>query len=458
MSKKLLILLLLFSLISTKSFSQPKRVELSVKQSIGSTVRLARYVGKNVVEVDSMRLSSSGICHFLLAEHAPMGLYRISVGKGASFDFLVTDEHEYAFETYSFAIEDSLKVIRSLDNKYFLEFRKLKQSAEQRMWLIESLRKFYGKESMFAQMLLDEYKRIGFELFVTGNDLALKVANSFVSSAIRMELTPFVVVATNECSYKKEQADMWWVGIDLSNPDVRNLPRFTTRLWDYLENLICEGSYSKEEQDSVFTTYLQKLFALPMHDSVRENMVNSLCRGFAESDYYGVISFLDSKRRSGECRELDEPDLKVKLQLEHELLPGKKAFDFKVKPFDQKKSFPLSKSSAMYTLVVFWSVWCPHCTESLPQIFSIYKDFAAKGFNVVAVCIDEEDDAFRDFCQKNGLAWRNMRIPLSSGNKVLLKYNVDETPKMFLIDKTLTIISRPSTPEHLRAALNRISW
>lgn len=457
MSKKLLILLLL-SFVSSISFAQPKRVELTVKQPIGSTVRLARYVGKNVVEVDSMRLSSTGSCNFVLPAHAPKGLYRISVGKGASFDFLLTDEPEYVFETYSFAIEDSLKVIRSVDNKFYLEFRKLKQSAEQRMWLIESLRKFYDRESMFAQMLMDEYKRIGFELYVAGNDLALKAANPLVSSVIRMDLTPFVVVATNECSYKKEQADVWWVGIDLSNPDVRNLPRFTTRLWDYVENLLCEGSYSKEEQDSVFAAYLQKLFAISMHDSVRAAMVNSLCRGFAESDYYGVVSLLDSKRRSGECKELDEPELKIKLQLEQELMPGKKAYDFKVKPFDQKKSFLLSKSSARYTLVVFWSVWCPHCTESLPQIYSIYKDFSTKGFDVVAICIDDEDDAFRDFCQKNGLTWRNMRIPLSSENKVLIKYNVDETPKMFLIDKKLTIISRPSTPEHLRAALNRVSW
>lgn len=449
-----LILLTAITAITLTSKAQVK-ISIQVHQPIGSMAKLSRYEGKTQVEIDSCRPNANGIYTFNIPETSPKGIYKVNIGKGSSFDLLVANDSLIRFETYSFAIEDSLKVIQSNDNEIFINFRRLRQNAEQRMWLIESLRKYYPEPSMFSQMLDNELQRIAFNLYLQGNNLASKASSTLVSSAIRLELTPQVVAQGDECSMKKELSDAWWQGIDLTNPDIRFLPKLTPRLWDYLENLLCEGSYTKEQQDSVLSEYIQKLFSLPMHTDVKVFILNSLCNGFAESDYYLVISNLKELSENSICPVFNEPELKAKLILEAELMPGKKAFDFTFKPVGQKKSFKLSNSTSKYTLVVFWSVWCPHCTESIPQIYNTYKQYQGKGFDVVAICIDDEEDAFRDFIVQNGLNWKNIRIPYDSKSKVILKYNVDETPKMFLVDRKLNIVSRPSTPEHIRVFLEK---
>ena len=452
--KQRLILLTALTTISIACAAQVK-VNIKVNQSIGSMAKLSLYEGKSQVEIDSCKPTPEGIYIFTIPATSPKGIYRLTIGKGASFDFIVAADSTISFETFSFAIEDSLKVNQSTDNEIFINFRKLRREAEQKMWLLESLRKYYAEPSMFSQMLMDEYQRTGLNLYIQGSNLASKATSSMVSTAIRLELTPQVFVQGDECFQKKALSDVWWHGIDLTNGDVRFLPNLSDRLWDYLENLLCEGKYTKEEQDSVLSEYIHKLFNLPMHPDVRSMLLNSLCNGFAESDYYNVISTLQQLSTTSPCPVFNDPELKARLNLESELLPGKKAFDFTFTPLGQKKSLKLSRNTSKFTLILFWSVWCPHCIESLPLIYEIYRQFNGIGFDVIAVCIDVEDDAYRNLVRQNGLDWKNTRIPYDTNNKVILKYNVDETPKMFLIDSMLNIVSRPSTPSHVKVFLQK---
>ena len=82
------------------------RVELKVHQSIGSTAIVSRYEGKNQIEVDSCKPTPDGVYTFSVPADTPKGIYKVSVGKGASFDFIVSTDTIVRFETYSFAVED----------------------------------------------------------------------------------------------------------------------------------------------------------------------------------------------------------------------------------------------------------------------------------------------------------------------------------------------------------------
>ena len=111
-------------------------IELKVKQSIGSKAKLSRFVGKEIEVVDSCRSNEDGIYKFTLPSIANQGLYRMVVGKQSSFDFIVANEPEIKFETVVFAVEDSLKVLVSKENKVFIEYSKLKRSSEQHLWML----------------------------------------------------------------------------------------------------------------------------------------------------------------------------------------------------------------------------------------------------------------------------------------------------------------------------------
>lgn len=46
-------------------------------------------------------------------------------------------------------------------------------------------------------------------------------------------------------------------------------------------------------------------------------------------------------------------------------------------------------------LVNIWATWCAPCREEIPSLQALYRDFAPRGFKVVAVSVDEGADAPR---------------------------------------------------------------
>ena len=89
-------------------------------------------------------------------------------------------------------------------------------------------------------------------------------------------------------------------------------------------------------------------------------------------------------------------------------------------------------------------------------MISIYNDYKAKGFEIVAISIDQEVDQWKKFVADKQFPWINMQIKAEYDNPIIIKYNVDETPKMFLVDKNLKIVSRPSSAEQLRLKLKKL--
>ncbi len=44
-------------------------------------------------------------------------------------------------------------------------------------------------------------------------------------------------------------------------------------------------------------------------------------------------------------------------------------------------------------LVNIWATWCAPCREEIPSLEALYRDFAPRGFKIVAVSVDEGADA-----------------------------------------------------------------
>jgi len=113
----------------------------------------------------------------------------------------------------------------------------------------------------------------------------------------------------------------------------------------------------------------------------------------------------------------------------------------------------LSNSGANYTLVLFWASWCPHCIHELPIIEKIFDNFKSKGFGIIGISVDYDRSEYAKFIKTYKVDWPNSFADQSWQNDICLRYNVTGTPKMVLVDKNLTIISKPTTPEQLEAKL-----
>jgi peroxiredoxin len=53
-------------------------------------------------------------------------------------------------------------------------------------------------------------------------------------------------------------------------------------------------------------------------------------------------------------------------------------------------------------LVNFWATWCAPCVEEMPMLSQLQRDYAARGFSVVGIALDEPLRA-REFAEELGI-------------------------------------------------------
>jgi len=80
--------------------------------------------------------------------------------------------------------------------------------------------------------------------------------------------------------------------------------------------------------------------------------------------------------------------------------------DFWPRRFEQPGGGELAVQSfrGQPLLLNFWATWCPPCVEELPMIEAFWRDHAAKGFQVLALAIDQPSSV-RRFLEKQPLSF-----------------------------------------------------
>jgi peroxiredoxin len=86
----------------------------------------------------------------------------------------------------------------------------------------------------------------------------------------------------------------------------------------------------------------------------------------------------------------------------------------------------------------FWATWCPPCRKEMPDLESLYKQFASQGLLVLGVS-DDDPDKVREFVQKQGTTYPVLLDPGSRVNHLL---HIEGIPKTFVFDREGKIVSQ----------------
>lgn len=93
----------------------------------------------------------------------------------------------------------------------------------------------------------------------------------------------------------------------------------------------------------------------------------------------------------------------------------------------------LPDCSGKVLLIDFWASWCGPCAQSFPAMESLQKKYAEQGFQIVAISVDEKQQAMEKFLKKTPASFAVVR---DASQKLVEKAGVSTMPGSFLVDQT----------------------
>jgi peroxiredoxin len=107
-------------------------------------------------------------------------------------------------------------------------------------------------------------------------------------------------------------------------------------------------------------------------------------------------------------------------------------------------SIPISLSSfrGKFLLIAFWASWCVPCRKENPNYVLAYNKFSNKGFDILAVSLDDDKNAWIKAINADKLNWTHVSDLNFSQNAVAQKYGIAAIPRNILIDPQGIIIAK----------------
>lgn len=134
---------------------------------------------------------------------------------------------------------------------------------------------------------------------------------------------------------------------------------------------------------------------------------------------------------------------------------GSKAPDFAAKN-PEGKTISLKESLGKVTIIDFWASWCGPCRAENPNVVALYKEFHAKGLNIIGVSLDKDVVKWKEAIAKDGLVWSQISNLKFWDEPIAKQYNVESIPATFILDASGTVVAKDLRGAELKAKITEL--
>ncbi len=382
------------------------------------------------INVDSAWQGPDGLYHIPLASHRP-GLYRIrhSTHNEPIPLYLTENVNEIHLRTSSESILHKARLQGSNDAEVFLAASVAHDRNEE----------LHRLEARMESISLPTAAVESFHNLVKQQDSTLNTTlDSLSRRAKSTALWALLIIMQRNVPH---ELDTWWPDTLLQSPELVGSPHIVARTDAYLLSFQDE-TFTRAQQDSAYGRAIQALAKRPMHPSMalwlRNQIVYSLSGTSYEALADSVLSNPFGPLPATPTPANDKPGF-----------PSPKTLSkLQIQSIDGSRS-PLIAQESRHTLIVFWSIWCPHCQTMLPQLWDWYTKQPEGRVNVRAISTDTPSDSLKDYIRNRRWKWLNAIDAESPHDLQSSQFGSDGVPELYLFDKLGNLISHPATLQQL---------
>jgi len=391
--------------------------------------------GRQTQKIDSTQIQAGKFSFGV--KQRQTGVYMIGINENNMCPIIINAKDvlcEIGFKTGK--LEASLYEIDSKENEGWATYM------PQEMVLVRAIKdakaaafKTPDKKALFDEQATKKES----ELLALQNKLIAEYPQTYFSKLLQWKQEP-----------DKAKFDSYWNNIDFTDETIVRSKVLSERIESFMR------THSGGEESGFIKCVDAVATRAKVNDVVLEFALSQMLTGFYESGMENMCAYIIDHYINGDaCGDADlTQTIKNTATGIQQLAIGNTPPNILMYDINGS-AFNLYETAAnkKYTLVMFWSSWCEHCKTEAPQVVSSYNLWKEKGFEIVAICIDNNEASWKSAVAERGFQFTNLCGMNQYKSAVAQDYRITKTPTYFLLNDKKEIVLKPKSIKEAQSYL-----